>query len=41
MCGRLHALLLDRLRAAGEMEGARTVTDASHVQGRGRRGGPF
>src|SRR3954470_19315671 len=29
---RLHALLLARLRAAGELEWARAVADSSHVQ---------
>jgi hypothetical protein len=35
---RLHALLLARLRAAGEIEWSRTVVDASHVQA--KRGAP-
>jgi transposase len=29
---RLHALLLERLRAAGQIEWARAVVDSSHVQ---------
>jgi transposase len=29
---RLHALLLDRLRAAGEIDWSRAVVDSSHVQ---------
>ena len=29
---KLHRLLLDRLRAAGQIEWARAVVDASHVQ---------
>jgi hypothetical protein len=39
---RLHALLLARLRAAGEIERSRAVADSSHVQAkkRGRRDGP-
>jgi hypothetical protein len=28
----LHALLLERHRAAGEIEGSRAVIDSSHVQ---------
>jgi len=35
---RLHALLLARLRAAGEIEWARAVVDASHVQA--KKGAP-
>ena len=35
---RLHALLLARLRAAGEIEWSRAVVDASHVQA--KRGAP-
>ena len=35
---RLHELLLARLRAAGEIEWARAVADASHVQA--KRGAP-
>jgi transposase len=35
---RLHGLLLDRLRAAGQIEWARAVVDASHVQA--KRGAP-
>ena len=30
--GRLHALLLAKLRAAGELEWSRAVADSSHVQ---------
>jgi transposase len=38
---RLHALLLDRLRAAGEIDWSRAVVDSSHVQvKRGLRNGP-
>jgi transposase len=38
---RLHQLLLDRLRAAGEIEWSRAIVDSSHVQAkRGRRNGP-
>jgi transposase len=32
---RLHAVLLDRLRAAGEIEWSRAVIDSSHVQAKG------
>src|SRR5438105_2929826 len=35
---RLHALLLDRLRAAGEIEWSRAVADSSHVQA--KKGAP-
>ena len=35
---RLHALLLDQLRAAGEIEWARAVADSSHVQA--KKGAP-
>jgi transposase len=35
---RLHALLLDRLRAAGEIEWSRAVIDSSHVQA--KKGAP-
>ena len=35
---RLHALLLNELRAAGELEWARAVADASHVQA--KKGAP-
>ena len=35
---RLHALLLDRLRAAGELEWSRAVIDSSHVQA--KKGAP-
>ncbi len=38
---RLHALLLDELRAAGEIEWSRAVADSSHVQAKkGLRDGP-
>ncbi len=36
--GRLHALLLSELRAAGEIEWSRAVADSSHVQA--KKGGP-
>ncbi len=37
----LHALLLERLRAAGEIEWSRAVADSSHLQRkRGLRNGP-
>ena len=36
--GRLHALLLSRLRAAGEIEWARAVVDSSQVQA--KKGAP-
>jgi len=35
---RLHALLLDRLRAAGELEWSRAIADSSHVQA--KKGAP-
>ncbi len=35
---RLHGLLLDRLRAAGEIEWSRAVADSSHVQA--KKGAP-
>src|SRR5215216_1944707 len=35
---RLHALLLDELRAAGELEWSRAVADSSHVQA--KKGAP-
>jgi transposase len=35
---RLHALLLDRLRAAGEIEWSRAIADSSHVQA--KKGAP-
>ena len=35
---RLHALLLDELRAAGEIEWSRAVADSSHVQA--KKGAP-
>jgi transposase len=35
---RLHALLLTRLRAAGEIEWSRAIVDASHVQA--KKGAP-
>lgn len=35
---KLHALLLTRLRAAGEIEWSRAIVDASHVQA--KRGAP-
>ena len=35
---RLHAVLLSRLRAAGEIEWSRAVADSSHVQA--KRGAP-
>ncbi len=35
---RLHELLLDRLRAAGEIEWSRAIADSSHVQA--KKGGP-
>jgi len=35
---RLHGLLLDRLRAAGEIEWSRAVVDSSHVQA--KKGAP-
>ncbi len=35
---RLHALLLARLRAAGELEWARAVVDSSHIQA--KKGAP-
>jgi transposase len=35
---RLHALLLERLRAAGELEWSRAVIDSSHVQA--KKGAP-
>ena len=35
---RLHALLLSRLRAAGEIEWSRAIVDASHVQA--KKGAP-
>lgn len=35
---RLHAILLDRLRAAGEIEWSRAIADSSHVQA--KKGAP-
>ena len=35
---RLHGVLLDRLRAAGEIEWARAIVDSSHVQA--KKGAP-
>ena len=38
---KLHGLLLERLRAAGQIEWTRAVVDSSHIQAkRGRQDGP-